>query len=113
MNNAPLKIAGDDASANSRASVAARIVTSIYAVYDTVTQDLAGGLFLYKHPAAAIRSFRDGLTDKQSALSRHPADFELHCLGHLDENSNIHGDHSVIITGATLMNAIREDEPNA
>lgn len=55
----------------------------VYAVRDTVAQDIVGGLMTGTHDAPMIRIFTDGLADPQTSLNKHPRDFELVALGEL------------------------------
>lgn len=58
----------------------------IYIIWDKLAMEAVGimKLHLYAHDAAAIRFFGDIASDKQSTVSRHPADYELHCIGNFD-----------------------------
>lgn len=60
-------------------------MTGIYAVLDTVSSSLFGGLHLHKADAAAVRMFTDALTDERTLIAKHPADFDLICLGYVCE----------------------------
>lgn len=64
-------------------------VRVLYAVRDTVAQDVIGGVHLSSHDAPMIRLFTDGLADPQTSLNKHPQDFELIALGEL----LVEGDH--------------------
>lgn len=79
--------------------------TGIYAIYDNQAREYVGGLLLYRHDAAAIRSFGDIARDPQTMIARHTADYELHKLGMFDPSTGhltvgIEGDgKSTILTG--------------
>lgn len=62
-------------------------MTRIYAIYDTAAAMTIGGLHLFRHDAAAIRLFTDIAEMKDSTLGKHPEDFDLRCLGELNEDS--------------------------
>lgn len=81
--------------------------TGIYAIYDTKAQLYVGGLQLHRHDAAAVRVFDDLARDNQTLIGRHPADFNLLLLGHLEDDNcmtsnaedlNDH-EHPVIMNG--------------
>ena len=55
----------------------------IYGVHDIKSQSLVGGLVMFRHDAAAIRYFIDGLNHQGSLTNLHPEDFALYHLGHL------------------------------
>lgn len=77
---------------------------AIYAVYDRKAQSLVGGLFMYRHPAAAIRYFTDGLQQKDTVLSMHPEDFVLYRLGHLNEDGlSIEPDQELVLSGESWL----------
>lgn len=67
--------------------------TGIYAVLDLVAQiiigNAPGGLMLHKHPAAAVRMFTDALSDPQMIFNKHPEDFNLVLLGHLNDDNTL------------------------
>lgn len=59
------------------------MIKQVYAVYDRVSQDVTGGLMVFSHDAPAIRIFVDALSDANTILAKHPADFDLVCVGEL------------------------------
>lgn len=75
---------------------------SIYAIRDTVAQDIIGGLLVFPHDAPAIRFFSDACAEKGSILNQHPQDFELLDLGQLETSGEISNLHCprLVITGA-------------
>lgn len=56
----------------------------LYAVYDTVSQQLIGGIIIEVADAPAIRAFHDALRMKDSLLAQHPEDYTLVNLAALD-----------------------------
>lgn len=85
----------------------------IYAIIDTKADALIGGLQLHAHEAAAVRTFGDVAADPQTMLARHPDDFELVCLGKLNDDHTITAmeQHLVIITGAAWKAAQSREDP--
>lgn len=59
----------------------------LFQMYDTVAKGPIGPIFAIKSEAAAIRMFRDGLTDEKSNLATHPEDYELHQIGEQDPDT--------------------------
>jgi len=63
-------------------------MTSLYAIRDTMSGQLLGGVQVFKHDAPAVRFFGDICADQQTMIARHPNDHELICLGHLDDDTH-------------------------
>lgn len=81
------------------------IPKNIYAIVDTVADDIVGPTYLYGHDAPATRMFTDIAADKQTFISKHPSHYELVCLGHIDENAKLVANFRVVITGAAWADA--------
>lgn len=63
---------------------------NMYCVYDLKSEAIAGGIILERLDAPAIRAFHDALDPKHATvLSSHPADFQLICLGSVDDSGQI------------------------
>lgn len=77
----------------------------IYAVWDKVAQDLTGGLMLFSHDAPVIRIFTDGLADPQTMLNKHPADYDLVCLGFCDVVDGVPSVHGIALPRVVLSGA--------
>lgn len=60
----------------------------LYAVYDRKAECLIGPVIAEAADAAAARTFIDALKDV-NALGRHAEDYDLLCLGTLDEKGRI------------------------
>lgn len=77
---------------------------SIYSVYDLKSESLIGGLITERLDAPAIRAFHDALDPKNnSILAAHPADFQLMCLGTIEDDGRIFispDGPTVVATGA-------------
>lgn len=54
----------------------------LYGVFDSKSGTIIGMMFFSAAPAAAIRDFKDSVTDPKSQMARHPEDFDLYCYGH-------------------------------
>lgn len=77
---------------------------TIYAIYDNVAKSLAGGLYLHKHEASAVRFFADVASDPQTMVAKHPQDFDLVRLGHL-RDLVITQDYATVLKGSTWIAA--------
>lgn len=73
----------------------------IYAIYDNVSEMIIGGLQLHAHAAPAIRTFGDIAVMQDSQIGRHPNDFDLICLGTLNDDNTITSQHGIVLSGAT------------
>jgi len=88
---------------------------SLYAVYDTKSEGIVGGLIMERLDAPAIRAFHDALNPKSnSILSAHPTDFNLICLGSLEESGQIYPNidgPNIVATGAqwAAANSLSEE----
>lgn len=78
---------------------------ALYAIRDTVANDLVGGtnaISVHKHDATAVRFFGDVMSNKSpnNYIGQHPHDFELIRIGWIAANGDIIGaDTDVVITG--------------
>lgn len=57
-----------------------------FSVYDEKAAVFSPPFFMSTQ-GQAIRMFGDLVNDKQSSLSKHPADYRLFCLGEFDQSS--------------------------
>lgn len=82
---------------------------AIYAILDTVANDLVGmfPLQIFKAPAAAVRYFSDAAANEKTQIGQHPEDFTLVCLGYLTDNHTIEANQEpeIIITGKAWLAA--------
>lgn len=62
---------------------------AIYVIIDTVAEAIVGFPFIAKHPAAAIREFKDAIANQKSVFHAHPEDHELRCLGYISEENDL------------------------
>lgn len=85
----------------------------LYVVYDLLAAAMIAAVMEFRHDAAAVRAFGDILSDPQSMLSKHPADFDLLCVGTVSETGLVVGfpEHEVVITGAAWKAAQQPDGP--
>lgn len=79
----------------------------IFAVYDLKSMTILGAvLMMHKHDAPAIRDFNDALSDDRGIFSKHPEDYNLLCLGDIDdEGSIIPAGPRVVLTGEAWASA--------
>lgn len=63
-------------------------ILQICAVYDIAVQAYVRPMFV-PHTGAAVRGFRDEVNRKEqgNSLAAHPEDYELHLLGHWDDET--------------------------
>lgn len=61
----------------------------IYAIWDNISMMIIGQLMIFKHPAAAIRTFSDIAQGQDSQVGRHINDYDLVQLGYLTEQGEI------------------------
>lgn len=77
----------------------------LYAIIDTASTLIIGGVHVFAHDAAAIRFFGDLVGDPQTMMGRHPNDHNLLALASVDEETGellTDGCPSVVVTGAAL-----------
>lgn len=53
----------------------------LYCLYDLVSESVVGPPIVQKGDAPAIRVFHNVLQDENSIMGKHPADFNLVCVG--------------------------------
>lgn len=86
----------------------------IYAVYDRITQDTVGPLWLHAHDAAAIRMFSDVAQLPNSQIAAHPADFVLVKLGEMEITEtgypSVNAQTETIITGSQWIASQQQTE---
>jgi hypothetical protein len=73
---------------------------SIYAIYDNVAEQIIGGLHVFPHQAPAIRLYGDIAIMPESTIGKHPQDFDLICIGVLNEDTTITPVKETVLTGA-------------
>lgn len=73
-------------------------IPHIYAIIDSVTDQMVGGLQVHLNDAAAIRTLMD-IASGDTMLNKHPLDYDLYCLGRLSKDHQITADKQRIITG--------------
>lgn len=90
----------------------------LYVIWDNKAEDTAGPFItLAGHDAVAVRDFSDVLNQEGSRLGMHAQDYDLVCLGELNQ-SNVTGHPEVtgeprhVINGRVLMDAQKEAAAN-
>lgn len=84
--------------------------TGIYAIIDKVAGQIIGGLQAHKHEAAAVRFYSDVAAMKESLVGKHPQDFDLYRLGHVNLDHEIEPEKTIILRGS--MWAVAQEEVN-
>lgn len=88
--------------------------TGIYAILDIIANMIVGGLYMHKHDAVAIRFFNDVASQGDSLISKHPQDFDLICLGTLEEDNTITPvgeEYRTILTGKQWLALQKKEVP--
>lgn len=95
---------------------------AIYAILDTVANDLVGmfPLMVFKSPAAAVRYFQDAASNDKTQVGQHPEDYVLVCLGYMTDAHTIATDkdalgdpaREIILTGKAWKAAAIPELPN-
>lgn len=85
----------------------------IYAIYDNKAKDFTGMqmyiLMCFRTDQQAARYFADAVNDKSSILNKHPEDYDLVCLGHIEQDNlsapliSALDEYLPIINGQTLL----------
>lgn len=86
----------------------------LYTIWDNAAQAILPHIMVFSHDTAAVRMFGDECARKESLISKHIADFELLCLGNIDESGNIsHEGPAVVITGKAWLAAQHRSDTDA
>lgn len=64
---------------------------NIYAIWDKVAMAQYGALVMQAHDGPVCRLFYDLLADKDQPMSRHPADYDLLCVGTITDECQVTG----------------------
>lgn len=92
--------------------------TGLYTIYDAVANDTVGMVMTARAEAPAIRNFSDAVLMDGSHLARHPDDFMLIRIGHINtdhvdsDGPLFEEDRKIIITAAQIIQA-QKPAPNA
>lgn len=57
----------------------------LYCLYDAVSQQIVGGIKLGTIPGPMIREFHDVLSNREGPFYSHAQDYQLVCLGRVEE----------------------------
>lgn len=91
--------------------IAPRTFTKLYAIFDNVAQDIFGGIIRCVNHEVARRSFHELLSQKDSPVANHRADYDLIWLFTIDNYGNIDPGQEgpdVIATGKDWLEANKE-----
>lgn len=78
----------------------------VYAIIDSVTDQIVGGLQIHMNDAGAIRQLLD-IARGDTMLNKHPLDYDLFRLGELSKDHQIFANKEKIITGEQIEAAIK------
>lgn len=80
------------------------MTNNIYAVKDKKAEAFIPQLITHSHDAVAVRFFTDMLRDPQTALAKHPEDYDLYRLGQVDlDQGNINSEPQFIVAATTIL----------
>lgn len=84
----------------------------LYAVFDRKAQSY-GPVMSYPHDAVATRDFGTACADSNSMLSKYPEDFELRCIGTLDDGDfcPVTSCEPHVVVTAAAVKAMNESGP--
>lgn len=77
----------------------------LYAIIDSVTDQIVGGIQIHLNDAGAIRQLMD-IARGDTMLNRHPHDYDLYRLGELSKDHQIFAYKERIITGDQIYAAL-------
>lgn len=85
-----------------------RFTAAIYGIYDNKAEEFPGRfLHVHRHEATAMRDFTELCTDPNTAMAKHPDDFDLVRLGYLDhETKQLIPDPHTITTARRVLDVI-------
>jgi len=89
------------------------MIANVYAVFDRVSESVQGGVHVFPHDAVAVRFFRDVMDAPDTSLAKHPADYDLVCLGSLDSETPalVSLVTRTVLTGASIVAMRSNGEP--
>lgn len=73
----------------------------LYAIIDSVTNSIIGGIQLHMNHASAIRTLYD-IAIADTMLNKHPLDFDLWLLGALGNDHRLNGNLTRLVSGAQI-----------
>lgn len=77
----------------------------VYAIVDSITDQIVGGIQVHLNDASAIRQLMD-IAMGDTMLHKHPLDYDLYRLGALTKDHQIVPDKERIVTGHQISAAI-------
>lgn len=83
-------------------------VRGLYAIVDSVTDQIIGGIQIHLNTQSAVRTIIDILRQPNSTLANHPLDFDLYRLGTLDNAHRVHPNWELILAGTQIKTMIAE-----
>lgn len=88
----------------------------LYVIFDLVAEAFLPPIMVNRSDAPLIRHFYDLLANPDSFFSRHPNDYDLRCIGRIDDEGSIDAFGTpVIVTTGYIWSASNspKDAPNA
>lgn len=81
------------------------MILKIFSVWDLKTEAYMQPFFS-QTIGSGIRAFTDAASEQTSMLSKHPGDFQLHCIGEFDDSTGKITDQNnqALGTGADYLN---------
>lgn len=81
-------------------------VRKLYAIIDSVTNSIIGGIQIHLNDASAIRTLYD-VAAGDTMINKHPLDFDLYMLGALSEDHTLHSNVTRILTGSQINELVQ------
>lgn len=75
----------------------------LYAVLDTITNEIIGGIQLHLNNQSAVRTMEHILKQPNSVVTMNPGDFELWKLGTIDHLNNLLPARDLILSGLQIV----------
>lgn len=84
---------------------------NVYCLYDIVADGWTGQLVTDRADAPVIRMFHDLLADPKMGIGKHANDYEMRCIGSIDDSGELLG-HKVVRTVATGAQWLASQTPS-
>lgn len=80
----------------------------LFAVYDNKADEIvADVIHTMKHTAQAIRMLQDAATSDRSPIAQHAEDYDLVCLGDIDDQGNITPRYEKVLNAKDLLDHMK------
>lgn len=81
-------------------------VRQLYAIIDSVTNSIIGGIQLHMNNQSAIRTLYD-IATADTMVNKHPLDFDLWLLGALGNDHRLNNNLTRIVSGAQIETMVK------